>query len=167
MKKRGIISLEALVKFIPAILIAITALYVLFTLWGAFFSEEMTIPQTDLLRVASNIKSLSAEETIDVFTKGKNYQIVLYPAGNTEPICSKKACICVQEEIQNIYRTTKCEVFHNDDCSKTKDPNVLCIKTQQTEKIDNTAPDVKIDYVVLTRNNDGNISLNKKTENVI
>jgi hypothetical protein len=167
MKKRGIISLEALVKFIPAILIAITALYVLFTLWGAFFSEEMSVPQTDLVRVASNIRTLSADETIDVFTKGQEYQIILYPAGNIEPICSKKACICVQEYIQKNYRTTKCEVFHDADCSKTNDPKFLCVNTEQTLRIENVNPSVRIDYVALKRDTKGIITINKKPVSVI
>ena len=156
MRKKGVISLETLVKFIPAVLIAITALYVLFTLWGAFFAEDMSIPQNDLVRIASNIKSLAPAETIDVFTKGKEYEISMYPAGNAEPMCSNKACACVHEfnDAKKQYFTTKCEVFHKDDCAKAKtSPGFICIKSMPKVKIENIDQAKKIDYLRISRSN--------------
>ena len=160
MSKKGVISLEALVKFIPAILIAITALYVLFTLWGAFFAEEMSVPQNDLVRVASNIKSLAPDETIDVFTKGQEYEIAMYPAGNAEPMCSKKACVCVNEynTVKKKYFTTRCEVFSNEDCTKSpKNPGFICIKSMAPTKIENIDQTKKIDYLRISRSKTGGI----------
>jgi len=158
MKKRGIISLETLVKFIPAVLIAITALYVLFMLWGAFFAEEMSVPQTDVVRVAENIRSLNPGESVDVFTKGQEYFIILHEAGNDELLCSKKACVCVQEfdSGKKDYFTTKCEVFNSDDCSKAaNNPKVICVQDSSSINIENIDTSKQIDYLTVSRSEQG------------
>lgn len=135
MNKKGSEVLETLVKFIPAFLIAIVALYVLFALWGVFFQEEVTEARHDFDRVYKNIADLLPGDSMSVFTKGTNYTIKLIPKEdmNPEPACAGKPCICIYEIFKSSVVPAKCETFANIDCEKAaKEPDKYsCIYSRE------------------------------------
>lgn len=137
MNKKGAEVLETLVKFIPAFLIAVVALYVLFTLWGAFFQEEATGAMRDFDRVYKNLVDLLPGESMNVFTKGANYTIKFISKEDLdpEPSCAGKPCICVYEIVKGGVVPTKCEVFENIDCEKAvKEPDKYsCIESKEIQ----------------------------------
>lgn len=166
MNKRGaLITLDEIVTFIPKFMIAMIAFFVLLTLWGTFFTEKMSAGQYDLLRVHRNMQDLASGDSFNVFTTGKDYNLVLLPKNNPEPACNNDACICVQEKTGGAYATTKCEIFTNVDCTKAPtDPRFICISSKTDITIMNPDP-VHKDYVTVSRATNGAtaIALNRIT----
>ncbi len=139
MNKKGAEVLETLVKFIPAFLIAVVALYVLFTLWGVFFQEETTEAMRDFERVYQNLNDLQPDDAMSVFTKGKSYSLRLVAKDdpNTDTASPAKPCICVYEIVQGSVVPPKCEVFGNADCEKAvKEPDkYICVVSKEVQVI--------------------------------
>jgi hypothetical protein len=166
MAKRGIISLEALVKFIPVFLIAIVGLFVLATLWGVFWKEEMSAAQYDMQRVIQNIKTLSPGESIQVFTRAKDANLVFYENGAqaAEPSCAGQTCICVYEPKNKVFAVTKCEAFPEitKECPKAEEADAKSCFPGPTEKVqifNGQADEKLVSTVVKICKRDGRISI--------
>lgn len=165
MAKRGVISLEALVKFIPVLLIAIVGLSVLFTLWGVFWKEEMSAAQYDMQRVVQNLKTLAPGESIEVFTRANDARLVLYGklSESAESSCAGETCICVYEPKDGAFAVTKCEAFPEikKECPKSTDEKALCFpgSPEEVRIFNGKADDKLVSTVVKICRTDGRISI--------
>lgn len=160
-KKGAIISLEALVKFIPILLIAIVGLYVLFTIWGSFFQESISASEYDMLRVKRNLESIGPTDRISVFTTGKEYELYLYSEESSPALCGSKTCLCVHNKVEGNYAAdpSKCEPFK--DIKKCTSDKKTCFSGTESVEIKNTDTNVK-EFVNICKNNDGKISIEGK-----
>ncbi len=107
MQKRGDISLEALVKFIPHFVLVICLIAALVVIYQIALPKEKTTPAIDDLdRVAMNIKQLSPGEIAPVFTTTHEHVFTLYQKdlakdstypGMVPQQCGDDACLCIVE----------------------------------------------------------------------
>jgi len=98
MSKKGIISLEALVKLIPHLILVVVLLFGLAALYKIFIQEQEPIPAVnDLDRTVSIIKQLSPYETASVFVNAKGYSLVLHSQDSKDPPeqCGGETCLCL------------------------------------------------------------------------
>ena len=99
--KRGVISLEALVKFIPHFVLVIVLLFGLAALYNIFLAEDQSSPVVDTLeRLESIINQLSPQEQASVFTTAGNFWVSMY--ARDFPLAPKKCggetCVCVTDK---------------------------------------------------------------------
>ncbi|MBW3001715.1 hypothetical protein KY338_00975 [Candidatus Woesearchaeota archaeon] len=105
MQKRGEISLEALVKFIPHFFLVVCLIAALFAVYKIALPKEKTTPAIDDLdRVVMNIEQLEPGEIAPVFTTTHGYIFNLYQkdlvkeggyAGVVPKQCGEYTCLCV------------------------------------------------------------------------
>jgi hypothetical protein len=98
MKKRGEISLEALVKFIPHFILVCVLIAALIVIYKIALPKEQTTPaMDDLDRVVANLKQLGPGDMIPVFTTTHGHSFVLYRKNYPElpKACGQQACLCV------------------------------------------------------------------------
>lgn len=163
MNKRGMIPLKELVHYIPYFMLCLVGLFILFSLWGVIWQKYMSAAQYDLVRVNNNLVDLTRGSSINVFTRGKEYAVVLYPINNKEPLCNNNACICVQESVQDRLSTTKCETIPNVDCTKARtDERFVCVGGEKTIQIQNTQSLIK-EYVKVSKTSDGELTISQVT----
>lgn len=163
MNKRGMIALKELVHFVPYFLLGVVGLYILFTLWGVIGQDQVSAAQQDLVRVNKNLADLTRGSSINVFTRGEEYAVVLYPVNNKEPLCNNNACICVQESVEDRLSTTKCEIIQNADCTKARtDERFICVGSEKAVQIQNTQPLIK-EYVKVSKTSDGELTISQVT----
>jgi len=105
MKKRGTVSLEALVKFIPHFLITVTLIAVLVTLFDAFFVKDIQPADRDFRTITDELKDLGPGDIFIVPLRGSNYIVDLYGegAGEAPQGCGGKACVCKDRKDCKIY----------------------------------------------------------------
>lgn len=109
MHKKGQVSLEALVKFIPHLLITIGLLAIAVYVILIFTASEKTPEEQDFQRVLAEIDELISAEykepqaiTIPI-QKTSPLDIVTYPgmSAETPKQCQKQSCICLYYTKEN------------------------------------------------------------------
>jgi hypothetical protein len=110
MNKRGqaetemVMELGKLVLYVMLFLLLAAIFYGTYSL---FFKQKTTPQQLDWGRVIRDISSLPEGRSLNVITSSEGYQLFLYGAGNDEPLCAKKACLCIEQ----LKQPKKCEVL--------------------------------------------------------
>ncbi|MBW3004423.1 hypothetical protein KY310_01155 [Candidatus Woesearchaeota archaeon] len=126
MSKRGDISLEALVKFIPHFILVVCLIAALVAVYKiAYPKQEVTPAMDDLNRVMANLKQLGPEDIIPVFTTTHGDSFILYRKNHPElpKTCGDQACLCVIE--QNGKQT--CRQIANTDLPVAENNKETCI----------------------------------------
>ncbi len=125
MSKRGEISLEALVKFIPHFFLVVCLIAALVVVYQIALPKEKSTPAIDDLdRVAMNIRQLSPEEIAPVFTTTHGHSFILYRKNHPDlpQSCGQQACLCV---IEKDGRQT-CRQIQNTDLPITENGKETC-----------------------------------------
>ena len=117
MNKKGVISLEALVKLIPHLLITIGLLTVLVVMLAIFFTREKTPEEQDFQRIIAEVDELvktpyKGSEFVSVpIKKESKLSIIIYPAGKSPAKCEDKSCICQTIQKDGGY-VENCKVYN-------------------------------------------------------
>ena len=102
-KKGALITLEAIVKLLPHILLTIAALAILFGMIAMIFIKEKTPAETDFKRVKEEFDILVKREykspiSFEVpLTAQTSYRIILYNRYEAPKVCMKQSCLCLYD----------------------------------------------------------------------
>lgn len=107
MKKGSLISLEALVKLIPHLILTIAIMVVIGMFVYYLLYPPLTDPQKDFKRLTQDIEAVMKVETGGEFTirspmqAKASYTLFVYPktddVSEIPPRCKKQSCICIME----------------------------------------------------------------------
>ena len=126
MQKRGEISLEALVKFIPHFVLVVCLIAALVVIYQIAMPKEKATPAVDdLERVVMNIKQLGPEEIAPVFTTTHGDTFILYRKNHPDlpQACGQEAWLCVTDK----DGTTNCRMIQNTDLPTAEKGKESCI----------------------------------------
>lgn len=151
MQKRGEISLEALVKMIPHLILTLALFIVIGMFVYQMMTPQLTEPQKDFYRFAKDVEGTieAAKDTPTLQIKTPlqakaGYTIATYPAGSpvSPPRCNEQACMCLYE-VDEGRKLETCKQFTNlipcDETSYTCGVD-LCFNSQTVVEVTKDEP---------------------------